>query len=213
MQGLTRFPSPSLCSYGLFARHQTCFPSHRRRSRLDIPVSVEAALCTNQRAKLPFLLTFVHNRSTPSTQFPARHLCSSSPLQPRQTTMRVFTTFPALSACGVKSNPWTRNPAVSGARSEILKGCLAYLALAPIPPPDTRCFDPLPLQLFGDSHVRDDATVRTPNSVCVKTRDTRHGWFLAFSCRHILTLPYLQPQPTSARASRPNMISVIRFVH
>ncbi|KAJ7811145.1 hypothetical protein B0H14DRAFT_3479941 [Mycena olivaceomarginata] len=61
--------------------------------------------------------------------------------------MRVFTTFPALSAAAFKSNPWTRNPAVSGARSEMLKGRLAYLALAP----------------------RDDAAVHTPNSVFVKT--------------------------------------------
>jgi hypothetical protein len=36
--------------------------------------------------------------------------------------MCVFTTFPALSAAALKSNPWTRSPAVSGARSEMLKG-------------------------------------------------------------------------------------------
>ncbi|KAJ7836884.1 hypothetical protein B0H14DRAFT_2792908 [Mycena olivaceomarginata] len=134
--------SPSLCNYGLFARHQTCFPS-RSGGPASVFPSTSRPLCVQSNVHLlicesPFLsLIFLH-----------------------------FTAFPDLSRSlhiflppSLKSNPWVvhvrrclRGSSVLNFQLlcvQLTSRCPAYLVLAPSSPPDPRCSNSLPLQPFG----------------------------------------------------------------
>ncbi|KAJ7788943.1 hypothetical protein B0H14DRAFT_2946385 [Mycena olivaceomarginata] len=131
-------PSPSLCNYGLFARHQTCFPS-----RSGGPASQRALLICES----PFLsLIFLHFTAFPDL---------SAALFLLQGHVRCTFSYPP----SLKSNPWVvhvrrclRGSSVLNFQLlcvQLTSRCPAYLVLAPSSPPDPRCSNSLPLQPFG----------------------------------------------------------------